>query len=74
MKDYSKKGTYVVKETPTSKKLNIRKTPIIADNNVIEQVEAGDSLTVKYFTEDSVWARVTTPSGAEGFCMTEFIK
>ena len=51
-------------------KLNVRKDPSKSETPVCV-IKKGDKLTIKDSIEE--WYKVTTESGEEGYCMSEFI-
>ena len=63
----------VVKATVNYHLLNIRSAPVKEEGNVIEVVKKDDILDVVEEDIGSTWVRVSTPSGNNGYAMSEFL-
>lgn len=54
-------------------KLNVRETPIVAENNILCVINLGETVVVDLEQSTKVFYKVTCASGVEGFCMKDYI-
>ena len=54
-------------------KLRLRREPIVADNNVIEELKFADVVYVDLAESTDDFYKVITETGVEGYCMKPYI-